>query len=54
MNDPRIGIQTERFDQTGEQRRNVRMHQFQRAQPKQEQELVFTSLNTAIAARPGW
>jgi hypothetical protein len=31
MNDPRIGIQMERFDQTGEASRNVGLHQFQHA-----------------------
>ena len=34
----------ERFDQTGKQRCNVRMHQFQQAHPNKEQQHAFHEL----------
>ena len=36
MNDPRVGIQVKRFDQQGKERRNLRMHQFEQAQPNKK------------------
>jgi len=39
-----VGIQMYRFDQAGEERHNVRMHQFQQAQPDKEQERTFHEL----------
>jgi hypothetical protein len=53
MNDAGVGTQMERFDQMGKRRRNVSMHQFQQAQPKQEQKRAFHELEQGNRGEAG-
>lgn len=54
MKNPRVGIQMKCFDQRENSVAISACINFNKPNPTNSNSMLFTSLNTAIAARPGW